>query len=136
MNKNTRIFIAARHAAVDYARENAGAVLCKYADPTDDAREGLSIEEADEICKVHPSLIYALSASTTTAVTTSQITALRGEAYEHGDHDMALICELALAPHETANADGADLIGPDGKVWTRSQAREACAEVIAEAQAQ
>lgn len=43
--------------AIDYA-ERTGATLCKYADPTEDAREGLSVEEAREIAASDPSLIW------------------------------------------------------------------------------
>lgn len=73
---------------------------------------------------------------TAETITATEIRALRREAEEHSDHDQVLICDLALAPHETHNADGSPLIGPDGQNWTRSQARGACADAINEARAQ
>lgn len=35
-----------------------GWMLCKYADPTEDAREGLTVEEAVAVVAEDPSLIY------------------------------------------------------------------------------
>lgn len=43
--------------AIDYAEAN-GLTLAKYADPTEDAREGLTVAEAREIAREDPSLIY------------------------------------------------------------------------------
>lgn len=45
------------HDAIEYAAAH-GLTLRKYADPTEDAREGLSIEEARAIATEDPSLIY------------------------------------------------------------------------------
>lgn len=45
------------YEAIKYAEQH-GAILCKYADPTEDAREQISLEEAREIARVDPSLIY------------------------------------------------------------------------------
>ena len=73
---------------------------------------------------------------TADTITATEIRALRHEAEEHSDHDQVLVCDLALAPHRAANADGSPLIGPDGQVWTRTQARAACADVINETRAQ
>lgn len=47
-------------AAIDYAARY-GVSLCKYNDPTEDAREGLSIEEAREIASADSSLIWCES---------------------------------------------------------------------------
>lgn len=33
-------------------------VICKYADPIEDAREGLTVDEACEVAAEDPSLIY------------------------------------------------------------------------------
>lgn len=65
--------------------------------------------------------------------TARQINALRREAEAACDRDMVLICDLAAAAHETADAQGGDLIGPDGAIWTRTAALAACADVIAAA---
>lgn len=43
--------------AIEYATAN-GMTLCKYADPTEDARTGLTTDEAREIAHEDPSLIY------------------------------------------------------------------------------
>ena len=43
--------------AIDYAEEH-GLSLSKHADPTEDAREGLTPEEAREVAAEDPSLIY------------------------------------------------------------------------------
>lgn len=45
------------HAAIEYA-ETHGLTLSKYADPTEDGREGLSVDEAREVAKEDPSLIF------------------------------------------------------------------------------
>lgn len=44
-------------AAIDYAAAR-GLVLSKYTDPTDEARDGLTVAEAREIARVDPSLVY------------------------------------------------------------------------------
>ena len=58
------------HAAIDYAAVR-GLVLSKYTDPTDEARDGLTVAEAREIARVDPSLIYLETAarSVTNAMT-------------------------------------------------------------------
>ena len=43
--------------AIDYA-ERHGLTLAKYADPTEDARTGLTIDQAEQIAAEDPSLIY------------------------------------------------------------------------------
>ena len=43
--------------AVEYARENE-LPLCKYNDPTEDAREDLTVEEAERVLLEDPTLIY------------------------------------------------------------------------------
>ena len=46
--------------ALEYAAEYPTAQICKYADPTDGARTGLTLDEAKEIGKVDPALIWIL----------------------------------------------------------------------------
>jgi hypothetical protein len=46
------------HEAIEFKRANPEAKLCKYADPIDDAREDISVEDAEEIASEDPSLIY------------------------------------------------------------------------------
>ena len=43
--------------AIDYADRN-GLALNKYADPTEPAREGLSVDEAHDVALEDPSLIW------------------------------------------------------------------------------
>lgn len=45
------------YAAIDYARKN-DRLLAKYQDPTEGVRYGLEIDEAEEIAREDPSLIY------------------------------------------------------------------------------
>lgn len=47
------------NAAIEYA-EAHGLELSKYADPLEDAREGLTVEEAREVAREDPSLIYVV----------------------------------------------------------------------------
>jgi len=44
-------------AAIDFAKKNE-IYLCKYSDPVEDAREDLTVDEAEEVIKVDPSLIW------------------------------------------------------------------------------
>lgn len=69
-------------------------------------------------------------------VTKKQIRALHEEALAAGDYRQVGICDLALAAHETADEFGNSLVGPDGKIWTRTEAREECARVITDATAE
>ena len=45
------------HAAIERARQHGG-LLCRYKDSTGPAREGLTIEQAEEIAERDPRLIY------------------------------------------------------------------------------
>jgi hypothetical protein len=45
------------HEAIEYA-ERHGVTLNKYADPTEGAREGLTVEEARDVASEDPSLIH------------------------------------------------------------------------------
>lgn len=47
------------YEAIEAKEQNDAIVLCKYNDPTEAARENLTVEEAREIAKEDPSLIYA-----------------------------------------------------------------------------
>ena len=58
------------HEAIEYA-EAHGLTLCKYADPVEDAREDLSVEEAGEIAREDPGLVYV---SVTNPWTGAQVT--------------------------------------------------------------
>ena len=70
-------------------------------------------------------------------ITISQIKALRAEAQAAGDSIMTEFCDLALAPHETTDDEGRQLINPvSGESITRTSARAVCAGAIAMAQSQ
>ncbi len=45
------------HAAIERAKQHGG-VLCRYKDSTGPSREGLTIEQAEEIAERDPRLIY------------------------------------------------------------------------------
>ena len=47
-------------AAIEAAEKDSAIVLCKYADPTEDAREGLTTSEARDIARIDPGLIYII----------------------------------------------------------------------------
>ena len=70
--------------------------------------------------------------TTTETLTTEQIKTLRDEAVAAGDYAQADICQRALAA-DTVDQDGNEIALAD---WTVEQAREACARVIAAAEAQ
>ena len=55
----TKTIIAKGNAAIDLAATDSTVALGKYADPTEDAREEISIDEAREIAREDPGLIYA-----------------------------------------------------------------------------
>jgi len=43
--------------AIDYARKH-GLTLCKYADPAEGCREGLTLDEAEAVAREDPGLVY------------------------------------------------------------------------------
>lgn len=45
--------------AIEAKENNSSVRLNKYADPIEDAREDLTIQDAREIAQIDPSLIYA-----------------------------------------------------------------------------
>lgn len=46
------------HDAIEYAEQTEGAILCSYTDPTEEGREGITVDEAREIARQDPTLIY------------------------------------------------------------------------------
>lgn len=52
------------HAAIDHASRH-GLTLSKYADPTEGAREGLTVEQAREVAAEDPALIWCPGIATT-----------------------------------------------------------------------
>jgi hypothetical protein len=46
------------HEAIEFKRANPNSILNKYADPIEDARRDISLEDAEEIAAEDPSLIY------------------------------------------------------------------------------
>lgn len=66
-------------------------------------------------------------------ITNKQINALRQEAYEHNDYLMVDICDVALASTEDGHEVGS---GSTRTAMTRTEAREECGRVIADAAAE
>lgn len=60
MNSTTAQQILTGHEAIDYANEH-DLSLNKYADPVEDARTGLSVEEANEIAREDARLIWIVT---------------------------------------------------------------------------
>jgi hypothetical protein len=46
------------HEAIEFKRANPNSILYKYADPTEDARRDISLEDAEDVVLEDPSLIY------------------------------------------------------------------------------
>lgn len=65
------------------------------------------------------------------AITNEQIRTLRSEAMAAGDYRQVDVCDVALAPLESANTDGTPLVDSDGNPTTRTEARAECERVIA-----
>lgn len=77
--------------AIEFA-EKHGLRLSKYADPTEDAREGLTVEEAREIAREDASLIYIKADGITYREAVEQLRALVGDdvIYSDGASDWEL----------------------------------------------
>lgn len=84
-------------AAIAYAEANN--LLNKYTDPTEEARDDLTIEEAREVAGEDPSLIWI-----DVEITTSDIAQLETEAGEHGDMEQVELCRAALNGDAAARA--------------------------------
>ncbi len=54
------------YEAISYAEEN-NLPLSKYADPIEDARGGLTVDEAQEVARIDPELIYIYTAESPTS---------------------------------------------------------------------
>ena len=46
------------YEAIEAKKNDNRVILCKYADPIDDAREDISLEDAEDVAREDPSLIY------------------------------------------------------------------------------
>ena len=64
-----------------------GRVLCKHADPTEDARDDLSVDEAREVAAQDPTLIYLVLSKG------DVVARLRAKNYEDHDDCLAAACE-------------------------------------------
>lgn len=82
--------------AIAYA-EAHGLAVAKANDPTEDAREGVSVDDAREIARQDASLIYVEVPWNTVR---QHIAGLREEAAAAGDEDQVEICDDALAGDE------------------------------------
>lgn len=92
------------HAAIAYARRE-GVSLAKRTDPTEGARDGLSVEEAEAIAAEDPSLVWL-----EVEPTDEQIAALESEAGTVGDLEMVEVCRRALDGDPLARAESARAI--------------------------
>lgn len=52
---------ATGHNAIELAERDASIMLCTYTDPTEEARDGITLEQARIIAAEDPGLIYAVS---------------------------------------------------------------------------
>lgn len=108
--------------------------LHKHEDPTEPAREGITVAEAREIARQDPSLVWADAAELDDGL----IRGLRSDAAAAGDCDQIAICDLAL----DGEIDADDYTGLSRELNRRirsmsaDEARVECAEVIAAARAQ
>lgn len=59
MKTNKSEILATGAAAIELAASDSGVRLNKYADPTEDGRENISIDEAREIAREDAGLIFA-----------------------------------------------------------------------------
>ena len=75
-------------AAITYASAH-WLTLSTYTDPTAEAREGVSVEEARSIAREDPSLVYV-------TIDGEQIATLRDEAAHAGDESLADACARML----------------------------------------
>lgn len=118
-------------AAIE-AAERMGLRLGKYEDPTQGAREGLTVKEARAVAAEDPSLVYVdvPTGTTTDNVTKAQIEQLRDEAASAGDSEQVRLCEVALrvwsplAPRDSSAAS-----------WEISSALRKCVRAIQAAEA-
>lgn len=126
---NTNNAIATRHDAIDYARQNPDAVICKYADPTEGAREGLTIAEAEQILREDPSLIYVvdgLSFAISTDSSTEEIKAASADdaarKYAAGEGWRGVATAAGLRRYIERAGGYGTMTGPDGaRLWTVSR---------------
>jgi hypothetical protein len=78
-----------------FTAEITGAVLCCYSAEGQDAREGLTADEAREICREDSSLVYCY-ASIDHGDLRARVDALLDEACRAGDEPMVRMCHAAL----------------------------------------
>jgi hypothetical protein len=74
--------------------------------------------------------------TTAASITNAQIRTLRTEALDAGDARMGEWCDVAIAAGERYDSEGFPLVSPGtGLACTRTEAREVCADAIANAAA-
>ena len=110
------------YAAIEYA-EMYGMRLAKHADPIEDARSDLTIEEAREVATEDPSLIYL----PVDRDLTTQIRDLMTEAGAAGDYEQVVLCLEALGEDDGRFGD-VKRVGRQAALveceWVIRQARE------------
>lgn len=81
--------------------EARGLTLCKYTDPTEGAREGLTVAEARAVARQDPSLIYV----ETTELVRNVCDEVAGLVGDDGTGDLGIIVRQALAEDPTVSAE-------------------------------
>lgn len=108
--------------AIGFA-ERQGLTLCKYNDPVEGAREGLSAEEAREIAREDPSLIYLDVDGDRAADLCIEVAALVGD---DGTGDLGIIVRQALSDDANATAESiAEIVREARRDWAAERAHQA-----------
>lgn len=133
------------HEAIAYAEEHGG-LLRKYADPIDGALDDLTPDQARQVAREDPSLIYTFAADACTEpLTLPMVHALRTEASANSDFVTYHICGVVIGDEDPVTTAEAweDRYGGGGfrrveqaaimAVDSREAARRRVADVINEA---
>lgn len=100
--------------AIRYAEAHESVRLCKYTDPTEEAREGLTVEEAREVAREDPELIWCSVQPERCSVCGGALPAL--------DDDLDRLAEHLVDP-DTGDCPGSLCVDATGQVlgcgaWT------------------
>ncbi len=101
------------------AGELLGVKICKYTDPTEEAREGLDAREAREIARQDPSLIYVDLGEATRAL----VTECRN--VDDGTGTLAIIARQALLDGEGTPERVREIVHEAREEWAAERAHQA-----------
>ncbi len=108
------------HAAIEYAEEN-DLLLNKFADPTEDARKGLTVNEAREIAREDDGLIWVRGATMIPALRSTRLSSLASVNQQPGVNHMQ---KLNYLVHEQdVSGPGADMEYVDQDFSTLAKAK-------------